>query len=469
MVSPITIDHGNPVWLSPAIIPSDVVPIDTTTKPTWADPHYDSTNVDVYVCVRNSGAQVGCPIGPWTALGTAGGTEPAQFRGLRPANPGGSFTDTHPTNVCKFIVNSGGDTLVDSAGGTHPLHVATSGRKCWGWSPDARFFALAYELPKPDGSFDGLRWHLTVFALHKATRFNGATLVLGAPVLEYPPAGGLETFNLQFNQTNFGWVGSSAVFVRGLGTEATPQEHRYVACFRVPPPPAAPPTWTPPTYSESTTGGSILPTGGSTLVYFASPCGAQLAMARLPGPAGAPPAGLKMISTRDAALAPTLTNGGPLNATPLGTAYSMTTVRHSARGVNVDRDGGAGTIVQMDDPDGTETSGGLVVMVDRVKASTLPNANQDVRPVGVAGAGTVATGAYTWVQVPNATNWLNDGEEHWCLLAQVYDEAEGLARVWDGQPPVTNPPTLADPFPQPPTDPDNERCAQRNIYILNTP
>jgi len=143
----------------------------------------------------------------------------------------------------------------------------------------------------------------------------------------------------------------------------------------------------------------------------------------------------------------------PIAGTP-GTP-AITTNTHGINGVTVDT---GGTNVMVDDPDCTFVGGGVRVHVDRVKASTLPSANLGVLSVGTAALGLSRVNSSYWVQVPNQNTilWDNQGEQHWCLLAQSYTpDGTTIPSPWDGQ--AATPP----PFPV-----SLENCAQRNIGIL---
>jgi hypothetical protein len=149
-------------------------------------------------------------------------------------------------------------------------------------------------------------------------------------------------------------------------------------------------------------------------------------------------------------------NNVPVTVQCLATAPRIDTNQHTANGVTIDRGNGQTMdFVTVDDPDCTAVSRSVEVVVDRVKASTLPSANLGVMAVGAANAGPLAMGAFKWVQVPNMNGWANQNEAHWCLLAQAFTlDGTTIPRPWNGQAAMPPPFPLAD-----------ENCAQRNIMI----
>jgi hypothetical protein len=287
----------------------------------------------------------------------------------------------------------------------------------------------------------GTDWHLSIVALDDAVRLDDSLALPATIVQQYPDDAthtgtGVVHYNIPFTRQMFGWVGSSAIFTHGdVGTN----EHRYLFRFRANP---------------VTFGYESVPAGSSPAIVT-SPCGSQLAFVE----AGIP---ITWWSTRDTVNPFAKRSGSSVTLTP-GAGASITTNTHTSLGVTVQPvTGPLGPITRIDDPDDTESFGGLTVHVDRVLASTLPTANWGVKLVGAAMAGVIPTGALPggdyWVQVPNWVGWDRQGESHWCLLAQAYDEKSGLSRPWNGQ--VPNP--VAFPVS---AGPGNERCAQRNINI----
>jgi hypothetical protein len=444
---------GSPIWASPAIIPASVPPPDVATAPAWADPQSNPAStaprVDVYVQVHNTGSgPIPCPIGLWgppvpfsQQVNAGGLPQVDDLHGWRFRAAGsGDAAGTHDT-LDRLDTSTGAPTLV-------PPHfafpVVTAGRKCWGWSPDGHFFALAYE----PTSGAGTNWHLMVVALDDALLLDGTptsppTMALPATMVqEYPTSSSAAAvaYTIPFTRQMFGWVGSNAIFTHGdVGTD----EHRYLFRFRV---------------SATAWGYESIPAGSSSAAIVASPCGSQIAFVE----AGVP---ITWWSTSASRNPSALHSGMPVTLTP-GPGASITTNTHTALGVTVQpvtNPPPVGPSATIDDPDDTESFGGFAVHVDRVLASTLPTANWGVRLVGDAIAGVIPTstlpGGNYWVQVPNRVGWDRLGESHWCLLAQAFYANAGLPRPWNGQ--AASPV----PFPVSAPAPGNERCAQRNIHI----
>jgi hypothetical protein len=55
MTALVVIQDGNPIWLSPSIIPSRDLSATTMAGPTFATPTVNSTDIFVYVKVENAG------------------------------------------------------------------------------------------------------------------------------------------------------------------------------------------------------------------------------------------------------------------------------------------------------------------------------------------------------------------------------------------------------------------------------
>jgi hypothetical protein len=188
--------------------------------------------------------------------------------------------------------------------------------------------------------------------------------------------------------------------------------------------------------------------------FLASPCSGVVAIVPKILNASAGSRNAFLISTATALVTPFKTNNSPTSVSIVGANPSITTQAHAALGVRVNI--GNGTIVAVDDPDCTFVGGGIRVTIDRVKASTLPSANLGVVSVGMASmVGSLPRTRSAWVQVVNSNGWANQGERHWCLLAQAYT-ADGttITRPWNGQ--AASPPA----FPLALVN-----CAQRNIEI----
>lgn len=439
MVASIKIEHGSPLWLSPSIIPSKDLSATTAAGPLWATPSQGSTDVFVYVKVENVGAEdVGttCPIGQWAT----------------PTSPLTGFTTAgvdadDPQHGYTFHARSAGDRIERDtpfvAGGPLPgvsLATPATGRRVWGFSPDGHFFAYAYGPTAGDTQ----AWRLRIVALDGAIRANGAPI---APltVLDYPDASAIPIrYDHVFVKADFNWIGSEGLFSAGTVPVLGPvAEHinRVVACFKAAPAAAA--------VETQHIGGQWR--------YHASPCGSQIAFMEV-SPASATE--IVWVSTlrgattqsRQLNIAHAVSTDGP---NPI-----ITTVTRTSRGVSVDT--GSAGIDWIDDPDGTAARGGLEVRVDRVKASTLPDAHLGVLPVGAAAAGPLTGGSvssptWSWVQVPNKVGWDRELESHWCLLAQAYSPSHGIPVAWNPLEELN--PTQAFPAQTQPN------CAQRNIDI----
>src|SRR6202011_6195058 len=126
------------------------------------------------------------------------------------------------------------------------------------------------------------------------------------------------------------------------------------------------------------------------------------------------------VSTETAQVQQFSKNNQPTGVTITGASPSITTAQHAANGVQIVT--GSGTVT-VDDPECMNVKGGgVVAWVDRVKASTLPSANLGVLSVGSAVASLIKQNQSAWLQAPNTNpaGWSNQGEPHWCLLAQAY-------------------------------------------------
>jgi hypothetical protein len=190
-------------------------------------------------------------------------------------------------------------------------------------------------------------------------------------------------------------------------------------------------------------------------LYLVSPCESVIAFA--PNVSAQARADFVVVSLAQAKKVSFTKNNIPTTITAIPVHPTITTNQHTANGVTIDiGDGNTAHFMTVDDPDCTAVPSAVQVAVDRVKASTLPSANLGVVAVGQASAGPLQTGMFQWVQVPNLNGWANQGEEHWCFLAQAFtfDETT-IPRPWDGQAP--SPPPA---FPV-----GDENCAQRNIMI----
>jgi len=418
MAAQLEILDGNPNWLSDSIVPSTDMMVSPNSSPTLAAVTVSSINVFVYVKVQNSGT-VDLGVCPCGALG-AWNTSPP-FAGFLDNMMGTANT---PQGGFTFKITATSDTLSGNGinvGFGHP----GSGLRTWAFSPDGRYFAYA-------SAATGNDWSLQIIALQAITRADGSTVAKGATAVS---TNGV--FASRWNASNFGWgQGSKCVVV--AGPSATPGAFIVsIAC---------------PEASSPRVYGNLFP-NGTNWSFVVSPCGGMVAL--MPKTVGQ---GFQLVSTSTAKLTQFKKNNAPVPIQCKGVNPSITTNAHTASGVQVDE--GDGTKILVDDPECTFVGGGILVHVDRVKASTLPTANLGVIAVGDSVAGplalSLAAGKSAWVQVPNTMGWANAGEDHWCLLAQAFtSDATVIPRPWNAQNGMQIPP-----FPI--TD---INCAQRNISI----
>jgi hypothetical protein len=424
------ITDGNPVWLSQSILPSKDTVVSAGMSPTLAAILINSQDVFVYVKVDNTGTD---DIGPCACTVAVPAPWPSSpfFSGYRAGPPTSSVTDTNAASGTTFAQGPFDDSISGPGGFNHSFGLS-AGQRAWGWSPDARFFALARA-----SSLNGSDWNLTILALQSTQRPNGTTIAKGQNAASTSGVfGGPWT-----NQSFFRWAASHAVLVAGAyaggGTIVT------VIC------PYAP---------NGASWGNILPPtpGQIDWAFLNSLCGSVVALVPkilvLPNPRD-----IEVISTATAMQTSFKQNNVSTSVTITGPNPTITTKSHGANGVEIFT--GTGTVkVTVDDPDCTSVvGGGVLARVDRVKASTLPTANLGVQGVGVSVASLIKQGQSKWVQVPNqnVSGWANQGEPHWCLLAQAYtQDLTTISRPWNGQ--ATSPP----PFPI-----GLVNCAQRNVMI----
>lgn len=426
MAAKLRIQDGAPLWLSQAIVPSRDTVVSPSSSPTLATPNVTSTDVFVYVKVDNTGtvdfSSCTCSLlGPWTA--------PALFQGFF-GNANGNAAQT--ANGVTFTASPLGDSL--SGGVNFQFGLSASGRRAWAWSPDGRLFGYV-------GSPNGNDWYLTIVALQPITRSNGTTIAKGSVAASANGVFAGANPALFWNNANFSWARSKAVIAAGAYAGGGNAISVAIAC------PEAPGTnvW-----------GDVLATFPGQIVwaFLASPCGAMVAFAPKRSGAAAPPQNFFQVSTASASLVSFRKNNLPQSVASTGPNPSITTNQHAANGVSINT--GSGTTIDVDDPECTFVPGGVVVRVDRVKASTLPSANLGVISVGSAVSGTLNHGQSQWVQVPNQHGWANQADRHWCLLAQAYTaDLTTVPPSWSGQA------SGAPPFPI-----GNDECAQRNIEIL---
>ncbi len=420
------IQDGSPVWVSPSIVPSRDTVVSSASGPQLAAVQVNSTDVFIYVKVENPGT---VDLGECDCTKTGAWAAPLVFQGFL-ANPNGQTSETQFGFT--FTASPAGDSIV-GPGINQPLAWSPPQRRAWAWSSDGRFFAYVSSTSGPD-------YVLGLVALQNVTRPDGITLMRGVMVLTASGTFGGATPN--WTTQNFAWAGSRAVMVIGaaLGGGGAGNDVRLLC------PNSTFPFWN----------GLLQDFGGqvdwATLV---SPCASVVAFAPKRLISSAPPQNFSLVSTSNATLSQFRQGNVPLTGiASTGASPSITTNSHQAYGVSIDT--GNGTNVDVDDPECTFEGGGVIVRVDRVKASTLPTANLGVLPIGTAVLGALRQNGFSWVQVPNQNGWANQSEQHWCLLAQAYTQqiSATIPRPWDGQ--ATNPP----PFPI-----ANENCAQRNIEI----
>ena len=453
------IQDGSPVWVSSSIVPSRDTVVSPGSGPHLVAVQVNSTDVFVYVNVENPGT-VDLGLCPCSAQLPAAWASAPAFSGFLDSTTQ-SQTDTRGAFV--FQASPGGDSLT-GPGINHYLPFG-NGRRAWGWSPDGRMFAYVMEPGNSPSSSGESDWRMGVIALQPITLSDGTTAPIGALLAE---AGG--SFDGRWTQAQFGWAGSQAIVAHGAAWDqfahfffgAPTAAAVTIVC------PLAPNTNFPPggaTWSGTKSFSTVV-TGTPPYtppvphqnrvdwMHLVSPCGSYVAVVPRILDSSAPPQTIVLVATANAQEVTFRRNNvAVLGITSTGTNPSITTNMHAALGVTINR--GDGTTVNVDDPDCTFIGGGVVVHVDRVKASTLPTANLGVVPVGTAVLGAIRQNGFSWVQAPNQNGWANQSETHWCLLAQAYTvDGTTVPRPWDGQ--ATNPP----PFPI-----ANENCAQRNIEI----
>lgn len=421
MVARVQIIDGNPVWISPAVVPSRDTVVSPSSSPSLATINVGSTGIFVYAKVDNIGdVDLGtCNCSPVPAAWPS----PTFFSGFFVSTTGGTVAGQ---GTVQFNATPSGDYLSGSV--NHSFGLSASGRRAWAWSPDGRLFAYV-------GSPNGNDWYLTIVALVPFTRANGTTVSAGATCAQ---ANGL--FSGPFNNSNFGWAGPLAVIA--AGQSAAGGLGLTVTC------PAAP---------GGASYGDLIPlmAGQVDYTFLTSPCSGVVAIVPKILNSSAGSRNAFLISTATAQTTPFKANNSPTSVSIVGANPSISTQAHAALGVRVNI--GNGTIVNVDDPDCTFVGGGIRVTVDRVKASTLPTANLGVIPVGTGSmVGSLPRTRSAWVQVVNSTGWANQSERHWCLLAQAYtSDGTTIPRPWNGQ--AASPP----PFPL-----SLVNCAQRNIEII---
>lgn len=425
MAASLRITDGSPIWASTSIVPSKDTVVSPNGSPAVASVLVTSKDVYVYVKVDNVGTVdlgvcqcIAAVPAPWPAATLFAGSF---------ANVGGTTMQTQ--GGVTFNASPAGDSL--SGGVSFSFGLSASGKRAWAWSPDGRFFAYV-------GSPNGPDWYLTIVALQNVTRSNGTVINKGQKAAS--ANGVFASGPPSWNNTNFSWCGGRAVIASGAYAGGSGLV-RSVTC------PEAPGT---------NTWGELTPVFPNQLdwTYVSSPCGSVVALVPKILQPSFGSRDIILISTATAQPTSFRKNNVQTSVSIVGSNPSISTKQHAALGVHVTTGSAPG--IDVDDPDCAMVSGGgVMAWVDRVKASTLPNANLGVMSVGSAAASLIKAGQSYWIQVPPPQGWTNQSEPHWCLLAQAYT-ADGttIPKPWNGQ------------APSPPGFPATViNCAQRNIMI----
>jgi hypothetical protein len=442
MAARLRIEDGNPIWLADSIRPSRDVMVSVAVPPTVAAVDVNSTDVFVYVKTENTGTQ---DLGVCAC--TNAGRWPDAVPFVNVYGGAGPTTSANPRGAGILRINPTAGDVLDLGGGTTVMLGPPTTRRAWDWSPDGRFlgYAAAGTMTVTGGAVD---WTLSVLALQFFTRADMSTV----------PAGGVIVSELSngpwiWTQANFRWAGSSAVLASGPGDPIKPPLVATVPPLQwrllCPAAPAGGNVWRDVSPLGAGANGNI-----DRWLYLPSPCESVIALT--PNLSAQATEDIRLVSLSTASRTTFKRNNLPVTVQCVATAPKITTAAHVANGVSIDIGNGlVASFVTVDDPDCTAIAQSAQVVVDRVKASTLPTANLGVLAVGQASAGPLAVGAVKWVQVPNMIGWANQSEPHWCLLAQAFTlDGTTIPRPWDGQ--AATPP----PFPL-----QDENCAQRNIMI----
>jgi hypothetical protein len=438
MTARVLIDDGVPFWLSPSIVPSTDSTQAIVTAPNLAAVDANSTGIYVYVKVENTGTQdlgvCSCPLGAWTDAVSFGNADNSLNISTRPS----------PSGLQSVRLDaSGGDTLI-IGGASYPLSggaIPNPHYRAWDWSPDGRFLGYVRTRTASTANSD---WKLSLFALQPFTDADGTVFSPGQEIVSSQSTGLWSWTNYFFR-----WVGSKAVLALGPNDPDHPLQANNADILEwhalCPLAPAGSKVWGMPALHKFTTVGTL-----SKWNYFVSPCGSFVAFA---ANMAVGQTMIALLSTEEGTTTSFKSMNVPANISTNGPHPSISTDAHTANGVTLKRgDGIQQSTIQVDDPECTALPDTVQVVVDRVKASTLPSANLGVLPVGNASAGPLLMGQSVWVQVANPNGWANQGEEHWCLLAQAFTtDNTTIPRPW-------TPPSS--PFPV-----GDENCAQRNIMI----
>jgi hypothetical protein len=457
MVAIVEIQHGNPIWLSPSIVPSTDLVVTTAMPPNFVAPNVNSNDIFVYVKVDNPAGSVDLGVctctqtGKWAnavafdavALGGAyGGPNPFTTA----ATPAGFQIEFDRVNGDKLL--QGGSTF--AVLNTVPMPPPTvPPRRAYAFSPDGRFLVYVVSI-NLTAAGAASPWLLSIFALQPFSRADGTTVAPGSVIVSKQ-----SSTSWNWTGSNFLWVGSSAVLASGPDDNQKPAPNSQLEWnLLCPSAPAASSVWSflsPwPTIPTNAAG---IPQGAlDRWFYLVGPCESVIAFA--PNVTSQATCDFVLVSLSTALTISFTQNNAPITVTAHDVFPSITTTTHTANGVSIDR--GNHDFLSVDDPECTAVAQTVQVAVDRVKASTLPTANLGVVAVGQASAGPLPVGTFKWVQVPNLNGWANQGEEHWCLLAQAFTlDGTTIPRPWNGQ-------MMGGPPQFPITD---VNCAQRNIMI----
>jgi hypothetical protein len=448
MVAIVEIRDGNLFWLSPSIVPSKDLVVTTMKPPSFAAPTLNSADIFVYVNVYNPDVSV--DLGDCTCTQAGKWAEAVVFAGAEASanahtvpGPGGSSIKLDGVNGDKLLL---GPLSVDL--NTVPAPPPSPApQRAWDFSPDGRFLAyvVSINLTAPGAPS---AWLLSIFALQPFARADGTMVAPGDAIVSKQ-----QMSTWAWTRTFFRWVGSSAVLAGGPTDPASPPKsanYQMEWDLLCPSAPAASNVWSAISPAPSGSGGAL-----DQWLYLVSPCESVIAFA--PDLSAQFTCEFVLVSLSTAQQIPFRSNNVPTPVIARSTHPTIRTDHHTANGVTIDPgDNNMAHFVFVDDPDCTAVTPTTVqVVVDRVKASTLPSANLGVVAVGQASAGPLKVGDSQWVQVPNVMGWANQGEPHWCLLAQAFtQDGTTIPRPWNGQ--ATSPP----PFPI--QDPN---CAQRSIMI----
>lgn len=451
MSAKLKIQDGSPIWMSPSIIPSTNGFQSTQTRPnpTILPIAQNSRNISIYVKVENNGTEdfgtCACgALGQWLPVNLFSGFKTNYL------NATGTEIHTGPGgSLYKINLESIGGDILTIGGVDYNLGPNASKRWAWAWSPDGNLFAYVYSptaYSPGNPSANPRDWNLVIIAVNTIRKPNGTTVARGSVVCRHSGVLNAPSVLHAWNASNFGWAKSKAVIVSGVSNDMVQRD--VVSPYA-------------PINTESIPYTSTPSIEWQNLV---SPCGSMVAFMPRKKNQSASDTNFEFVSTitgQKAALRLNNANIGDPHCT--GDNPGITTVRSGAGGLQVKSGDKIGAvrvteiITTADDPDCTFIGGGITVRVDRVKASTLPSANLGVVGIGEATLGVLEKAKSAWVEVPKMTgnDWDNEGESHWCLLAQTYtSDGSIIRRPWDGQ--VTMP--IAFPVQQ-------ENCAQRNVEI----